>query len=530
MAQRGAETAPITILEFSDFECPFCARMPPVLNELLQKYPDKVRIVFKHIPLAIHPRSPLAHEAALAAGDQGKFWEMHDRLFANQQHLDAADLDRYATELKLDVARFHKALETHEFRAFVTRDSTEAAALGVTATPTFFINGRRLLGAQTLPTFERTIEELLSGRPASTAAAVPPESIDISGATFRGGPTAPVTIVEFSDLQCPFCARANSVLDEVMQKYGDRVRLAFKHYPLAIHPNAPFVHRASLAAGEQGKFWEMHDVLFRNQAKATRPAALEFAGQLGLDMTRFEADLDSNRFDARIQRDKDEGDRLEVDGTPTFFINGVRLVGARPATDFAQIIDRQLAAATAATPAYRAAVASRTLGAADAKVTIVWFGDLRNPLNAEASQLMRQIVTTYERSVRIVFKHSPLKNRAESMLMYDAALAAGAQGRFWEMEDLISGNQSIDSLPALAALARELGLDVSRFELNVTERTFGTVAATDQEDGERQGVRGTPTFFVDDERIDGLVTVEVLNGVVERHLRRAGTGQPLERR
>jgi protein-disulfide isomerase len=296
-----------------------------------------------------------------------------------------------------------------------------------------------------------------------------------------------------------------------------------------MHPNAPFAHRASLAAGDQGRFWEMHDVLFRNQSKATKPGVLEFAGQLGLDMARFQADLESNRFDARLQRDKEEGDRLGVDGTPTFFINGVRLVGARPASDFGQIIDRQLAAATAATPAYRDAVASRTLGAADAKVTIVWFGDLRNPLNAEASQLMRQIATAYEQSVRIVFKNSPLRNRSESVLMYDAALAAGAQGRFWEMEDLLSGDQSINSLTALTGLARELGLDVSRFESNVSDRTFRTVSTSDLEDGERLGVHGTPTFFINDERVDGLVTFDELNTVVERHLRGSGAAQPLDR-
>jgi protein-disulfide isomerase len=523
MTQRGPETAPITIVEFSDFECPFCARMPPVLDELAKKYPDKVQIVFKHIPLPIHPRSPLAHEAAVAAGDQGKFWEMHNLLFANQARLNGSDLGQYARDLKLDVARFQAALESHEFRPIVARDMAEANALGVTATPTFFINGRRLLGAQTLATLDATVEEILTGRPpVSTTATVPLDSIDIVSASVRGNPSAPITIVEFSDLQCPFCSRANPVLDQVLKKYGDKVRLAFKHYPLDIHPNAPLAHRAALAAGEQGKFWEMHDALFANQSKATQAGIAEIARQLGMDPERLQRDMLNPALDARIQKDKADGDRLGVDGTPTFFINGVRLVGARPLTDFGQIIDRQTAALLAADPAVALAEQGRALGSHDAKVTVLWFADLRNPLNSEASQLVRQLATDYGQSVRIVFKHSPIRNRTESAWAYDAALAAAAQGHFWEMEDLLSGDQSIDSIERASALAGQLGLDVGRFETHLRDRAFRSIVAADAADADRLNVRGTPTFFVGDERVDGLVSFDALKDVVERHLRSAG--------
>ena len=520
MTQRGSDAAPVTILEFSDFECPFCARMPSVLDELLKKYPDKVRLVFKHIPLPMHPRSPLAHEAALAAGEQGKFWQMHDLLFANQSRLTPEDLDRYAGHLQLDVARFRRALENHDYRPIVSRDAAEAAALGVNATPTFFINGRRLLGAQTFKTLEGLVEDLLTGRGSqpSAAASVAPESLNIENAPVRGGAKAPVTIVEFSDLQCPFCARANASISDVVKRYGADVKIVFKNFPLDIHPNAPLAHRAALAAGEQGKFWEMHDALFAKQSNATRDGVLGMARELGLDLARFQSDFESGRFDTRIERDKQEGDRLGVDGTPTFFINGARLVGAQPTSEFVRVIDRELDKASAANPAVIDAAANRALGSKDAPVTITWFGDLRSPLNAEASQLMRQIATTYER-VRVVFKNSPLRNRDESVLAYEAALAAGAQGRFWEMEDLLSENQSLNTLEALVALATQLKLDAPRFESNVKNRMFRSVAAAAVNDAERQGVRGTPTFFVDDERVDGIVTLDALKEVVDRHLR-----------
>jgi protein-disulfide isomerase len=527
MSQRGPESAPVTILEFSDFECPFCARMPPVLTELLERYPDKVRVVFKHMPLPIHPHSALAHEAAIAAGDQGKFWEMHDLLFANQAHLTPDDLERYAAELQLDAARLRQAIDTREFRPIVARDLAEAAALGANATPTFFVNGRRLVGAQSLAVLERTVEEILNGgRPSATASTVKPESINIEQAEVRGVANAPITIVEFSDFQCPFCARANPFVDEVLAKYGEQVKLVFKHYPLDMHANAPLAHRAALAAGEQGQFWPMHDALFANQAKATRDGVGEMARKLGLDVARFEADLGSGRFDARLQRDRSDGDRLGVDGTPTFFVNGVRIVGAQRPAEFVRVIDKQLAAHRAADPAVVAADASRALGSKDAQVTITWFADLMNPLNADASQLMREIATTYDGAVRVVFKHRPLKDRPESTLAYDAALAAGAQGRFWEMEDILSGSQSAGTIATLVDIARQLGLDAGQFERHLTTRPFATVSSSDREEAERRGVRGTPTFFVDDERIDGVIALETMKDIVAQHLRSGGALKP----
>jgi hypothetical protein len=144
---RGSEKAPITILVFSDFESFPCARSASVIDGLLQQTRD-VRVIFKHAPAASNPNALLAHEAALAGGAQGKFWEMHDTLFENQTHLTRADLLGYAKSLGLDLAAFERALDSHTYRPIVERDLAEAAGLGVTTTPTFFVNARRLVGPQ----------------------------------------------------------------------------------------------------------------------------------------------------------------------------------------------------------------------------------------------------------------------------------------------------------------------------------------------------------------------------------------------
>ncbi|MCP3143775.1 thioredoxin domain-containing protein [Pyxidicoccus xibeiensis] len=160
-ASKGKEGAPVTIVEFSDFECPFCSRANPAVDQVMKEYGDKVRVVFRHFPLDFHKKAPKASEAALCAGDQGKFWEMHDALFANQQKLDVPDLKKHAADLKLDSAKFDKCLDSGEKAAVVQADLADGKKAGVTGTPAFFINGILLSGAQPFEEFKSIIDEEL---------------------------------------------------------------------------------------------------------------------------------------------------------------------------------------------------------------------------------------------------------------------------------------------------------------------------------------------------------------------------------
>jgi protein-disulfide isomerase len=167
-----------------------------------------------------------------------------------------------------------------------------------------------------------------------------PAIIDIAGAPSRGPGHAPVTIVEFGDFQCPFCAQGAKALRRAMAISPDRARWVFKHYPLrAAHPGAVLAHEAALAAQEQGKFWEMHALLFENQARARYDDLIGYAEQIGLDMAAFRDALDTRRLNPQVKRDIEEGRRLRVVVTPTYFVNGVRLVGARTTPEFRVIID-----------------------------------------------------------------------------------------------------------------------------------------------------------------------------------------------
>jgi protein-disulfide isomerase len=371
----GPKNAKVTIVEWSDFECPFCTRVNPTLAKIKETYPKDVRVVFRHQPLPFHPNAKLAGEASMAAHEQGKFWEYHDKLFANQKALDRASLEKYAQELKLDMGKFKAALDSGKYRGKVEADSAAGNAVGANGTPTFFINGRQLVGAQPFESFKAAIDEelarankllesgtkpenlyakLMDTLPAAAAPAAddhgddhgqaepPIQKVEVGKAPAKGPANAPVTIVAFSDFECPFCSRVLPALKQIEEQYKDKVRIAFKHQPLPFHANAKPAAAASMAAHEQGKFWEYHDKLFANQRALDRASLERYAEELKLDMGKFKAALDSGKYNELIEADSAEGMRVGANGTPTFFINGRTFVGAQPFEAFKRVIDEEL--------------------------------------------------------------------------------------------------------------------------------------------------------------------------------------------
>ncbi|WP_426751600.1 DsbA family protein [Myxococcus sp. Y35] len=369
----GPATAKVTIVEWSDFECPFCSRVGPTLAKIKETYAKDVRVVFRHQPLPFHPNAKLAAEASHAAHEQGKFWEYHDKLFANQKALDRASLEKYAQELGLNVAKFKAALDQGKFKAKVEADSAAGNALGANGTPTFFINGREFVGAQPFDAFKRVIDEEIAKADKLLAAGTKPEElyaklnaenvanapktptgapgapaeppvqkVDVGNAPVKGEKNAPVTIVAFSDFECPFCSRVVPTLKQLEDQYAGKIKVAFKNQPLPFHANAKPAAAAALAAHEQGKFWEYHDKLFANQRALDRASLEKYAQELGLNMDKFKAALDQGKFNAQIEADMAQASSLGANGTPTFFINGRTLVGAVPVDAFKRIIDEEL--------------------------------------------------------------------------------------------------------------------------------------------------------------------------------------------
>jgi protein-disulfide isomerase len=371
---RGADNPTVGIVEFADFECPLSGRAVAILRQLLARYPNDVRLYFHHLPLAFHHEAALAAQAAKAAEAQGKFWPMHDMLFANQRKLQRKDLESYARAIELDVERFKADLDQGTYKQAVDDEVALAGELGATSTPTFYVNGRPLSGAQPFEAFQKVVDEeiaqarqmMAAGTPRSelyaklTSKAAQPGPVErgadwqpslsqdvyklpLGRAPARGGKAPKVTLVEFADFQCPFSARARSTLDELAKTYGDDLRLVFKHNPLPFHVRAMSAALAAEAARAQGKFWAMHDKLFANQQRLEDANLEQYAREVGLDLTRYRASMKRTAaLRRRVAADQAEAARFGVSGTPSFFVNGRPLRGAYPMATFQTIIDEEI--------------------------------------------------------------------------------------------------------------------------------------------------------------------------------------------
>jgi protein-disulfide isomerase len=182
-------------------------------------------------------------------------------------------------------------------------------------------------------------------RPAGPPAEDPNKvyTVPIGNAFAKGPDDAPVTIVEFSDFQCPFCAQAHDLVKQITDAYPKDVRFVFKNYPLPFHPNAMPAAKAAVAAGKQGKFFEMHDKLFENQRTLSPDLYEKTAKELGLDVDKFKKDMEAPETAQMIQQEMADAGKVDVRGTPTFFINGKKPQG-RSFELYKQIIDEQIKA------------------------------------------------------------------------------------------------------------------------------------------------------------------------------------------
>jgi protein-disulfide isomerase len=376
---RGAAHAPVTVVMFSDFECPYCKDGYAMLLALEQKFRGRVRIAYKAFPLEFHSDALPAAMAARTAQAQGKFWEFHDHLFAGE----GVDVDRVLEAARgagIDPLIVSRDLDSLEYGPDVRRDMRQARRLGVGSTPTFFVNGRSVEGAVPLEDMSALVENELEQAEAWLAEGVPKEGlyehairdgyrkvayterrrgldpddvfvVPIGDSPARGPATAPVTIVAFADFECQFCSRGHTVVERVRARYGDKIRLVHKHNPLSFHSHAFVAARAAMAAHAQGKFWRFHDELYATSAQFDEDALVAIAKTIGLDTKAFKRAMASNTFDAKIDADLALGAALGVTGTPAYFVNGRPIEGAIPELHFRLIVEEELERAAAAVKA-----------------------------------------------------------------------------------------------------------------------------------------------------------------------------------
>lgn len=575
---RGNLDAPILMEEFSDFQCPYCSRfteetMPSLLENQIAD--GEVVLVFHDFPLSsIHPQAAAAANAARCAGEGGAvaFWAMHDRLFANTaewSNNSANDVFlRYAQELGLAHEGFASCLQENRHGDAIDEDIAFGRSRGVSSTPSFFLNDQPVIGAYPLDYFNQAIAAVGAGESVAGEPEAPPQGgptvkptpaaiVMDNFAGERGDADAPVTIVEYTDLQCPYCVRhATETLPLIIIELIDtgRVRYVVKDFPLdAIHPEARRAAVAARCAAEQGAYWEMHDALFARQAEwnglgdgATEVFAA-LAGDLSLDVGTFTSCVGSGRHDAVIQANQDEGVALGVQGTPAFFIDGFPISGAQPYELFEYAVglaesgtladayvaspDEAQAEPTPSGPVEIDTEGSYSLGDDDAPVVIVEFTDYQCPFcSRHFLQTYPQIKADYVDTgkVRYVFMDFPLSSiHPQAQVAAEAARCAGAQGAYLTMHDMLFTRQQEwggrgDAAEIFSGYVGELGLDTAAFDECLQSGQQADAVLADLERGVALGVNGTPAFFLNGNFISGAQPYEVFRQAIESLLAETG--------
>lgn len=537
---RGAKSAPVTVVEFSDFECPFCARALPSLKSLREKYPDQIRFYAVNLPLSFHPEARPAALAAWAAGEQGKFWEYHDALFESAP-LTSSTYETLAEQLGLDLKRWNKDRASTAAENAIVADEKLARELGISGTPNFLVNGRLLSGAQPLESFVALVDEelnaaqLLAGKlegdyyealtklspkPAKTAAAVDGERVFVPLGAFpsKGGSNAAVTIIEFSDFQCPYCSKVQAALGQLMTDYGDKVRIVFVDMPLSFHAQAEPAARAAWAAGQQGKYWEFHEALFSQQLALGDDLFVRVAEELQLDIQRFEQDRSGEASAAAVQAGIAEAQKAGLSGTPSFLINGRKFVGAQPYEAFAALVDEELETVKTMTkekklkkkdvlyevltggtrPTVRfdklKLAGMPTKGSKKAVHQVVLFADVSNPFAQDAIRVFQSVVES-DLDAQFVFVPTGPTGSSEGSLATRALLVTDDLEQslalalsFTSSEDL--GEDEVAAAIATAGLDDKLLADAQKKGSEKTLKSAMKLA-------EKNGVLGTPTFIVD---------------------------------
>ena len=586
-ATWGSPTAPVTIVAFLDLECPFCGRVQPTLAKLRDEYgPQRLRLVVKHLPLAFHMKARPAAEAAqavMAMRGPGAFFRFTAILYERQQELGPDLFASAAAEIGISPQAFRTRSAAADVQAQVAAHLELAERIGVNGTPGFRINGAPLSGAQPYEEFRKLVDSELVAAQQAQSAGTPPERVyaarvaanytapppptdppkpEIDEKVHRvlvgqspalGPKDALVTIVEFQDLQCPFCKRVQPTLQQIRDRYPNDVRIVFKHNPLPFHPRAlPAAQLLIEARAQKGDavFWKAVDSLFTSAPQLEDEHLLQVARDLGLNEARAKKAI-ARSTQLQIDRDQELAMDLLARGTPHFFINGRRLSGAQPLESFTSLIDVELEKArrlVADQKIARARVYDTIMktaegppepeqksvalpgpdqpsrGPANAPVVIQMFSDFQCPFCQRVQPTLAELEKKFPGRLRIVWRDLPLPFHSEARSAAAAAREAFAQKGskgFWAMHDLMFENQQKPgglAMPALETYAQTVGLDLTRFRAALANDRHAKAIDADLALAKATDITGTPSFVINGFYLSGAQPLTAFSRLVERSL------------
>jgi protein-disulfide isomerase len=564
----GKRDAPVTIAIWSDFQCPFCSRVEPTLDQVKTTYgPDKVRLVWKNNPLPFHNNAKPAAEAAQGAfelGGNDAFWKWHDTAFKNQSALGTDSYVKWAQDAGVkDIAAYKAGLDSHKWADKVDKDLAAGKAAGVQGTPAFFVNGVFINGAQPFDAFKKTIDQELAKAQAKIASGTPknrvyvamtkenktnaPPAADakkdeppkedtttvfkvpVGNSPVLGSPNALVTIIEFSDFQCPFCSRVEPTLKAIRDKYGDKVRMVWKNEPLPFHnraePCAEVAQEVRAEKGDKG-FWAVHDILFANQKAQADDDLVGYGVQAGASADKLKDAIANHTHKKEIDADNDLSQDFQASGTPHFFVNGRRLVGAVPEEKFDAIIDEEIPKAqaliskgTKPSDVYDALTKDGkgppppemkdvpanlptndpARGNLKSKVTVHEWSDFQCPFCGRVEPTVAQVMKDYGDKIKFVWHDLPLPMHADAPLASEAGREVFAQkgpSAFWTFHDKMFANQQKIKRDDLDGYATEMGLDMGKWKTALDGSTHSAEIEADKTAANSDSISGTPAFLV----------------------------------
>jgi protein-disulfide isomerase len=570
----GPKNAPVTVVVFSDYQCPFCSRVEPTLKQLRDQYGDKIRVVWKDLPLDFHknalPAATAAYVAFLAKGNDA-FWKVHEKMFQNQQQLSDDSYLKWLAEVGVDKAMFEKHRAAAEAKV---KSSLELSKqLGIQGTPNFMIDGEALTGALPIDKFKAVIDahlrkasELKSkgtsddnlyaamvnahykqAAPEPKEEQPPPEdtsvwNVALGHSPVKGPRDAKVTVVTFSDFQCPFCKRVEPALAQLEKEYAGKVRFVWKNQPLSFHnramPTAIAAWEAYKQKGSDG-FWKMHDALFESQPKLEDADIEAAAKKVGLDVAKVMDAVKTTKWKDEIQKDVDQAEELKVQGTPHSFVNGRVVNGAVPYEQFKKVVDEEIAKAdakiksgVAADKVYEETIKggkggaptplaipahAPVLGKKDANVVVHVFSDYQCPFCKRAEVPMPgqdgKIDLThpergaglmaardkYKDQIAVVWHDFPLgfHNRARPAANFaKEAKAQKGNDTYWKIHDELFASQPKLEDADFEAIAKKHGLDWAKCKSAIDTDKYKAEIEQDMKDGAAIGVTGTPAFVI----------------------------------
>lgn len=488
---QGSPEAPVTIVEFSDFECSYCSQLSVVMNQLLTAFENKLKIVFRHFPLPHHRHAQKAHEAAECARAQGKFWEYRDLLFENFDKLKKEDLIAYAQKLDLDLEKFKQDLDSGKFADRVHQDIREGRRFGVNSTPSIFVNSKpiKLRSRDHFSELSRRITLELQGQ--QSGQIVRDDSGKRIYAKFEGGM---VTEDDFDDDF--FYSEAKQIYDLKIKQ----IREIFK--PVVLQEAAKnagtgidsLFLRTIDATPSDVQVEEQFDLLKSTMLKNPRLALLPDETRKNEILRLMKIDpIEGKTFREllwpvaeRIARNK------KFDNEREQFIHEL--------VDKAKI---ETYFDPPEVPIYNLSnEGPPSIGAQNAPFTIVVFSDFQCPYSAQAGRVLNRLLANYSETVRLVFRHFPLPFHENAQKAHEASECAREQGKFWKYHDILYAKQDALEPNHLKQYATELGLDSVQFDRCLDTGIYASKIKENVKQASILNVRGTPAFYINGKLTD----------------------------